>query len=244
MDTDEGIKRENSGKPLTPGKRQVVVDEVRAAPHLSDDELARLVAPGIGRFLHRSTVQRIRKENRIPDRRDAVAEMPVQLNERDAGRLRGLLGRMFVPDLAECGWNPSEVQTGLLVRPCRRGDLYEYRARDHVSRLWFSPAEETEFLDLVGSHSGLSAGRRAAGRYRRLAASVARQLDLVRGHGHAFYEGIEPDSLLSVQRFLEGGTRPGPGARAAQPFKLVSRHPRLAARVDEFVARVRARLRV
>ena len=192
----------------------------------------------------RGSGQRIRKEYGIPSRRDAVAEMPTQLNERDRERLRTLLGRVFVPDLRECGWKTGEVHTGLVVKPCSRGDLYEYRERDHVSRLWLTSTEEAEFLDLVSGHSGLSAGRWATRRFRRLAALAARQLDLVRWHDHSFLEGIERDSLLSLQGYLDGVMIPGPKARVTRPFKLVTRHSRLRARVDEFVARVRTGLRV
>lgn len=130
------------------------------------------------------------------------------------------------------------------MKRSQQGDLYQYRDRSHVSRVWLSPAEEAEFLDLVRGHSGITAGRWTATRYKRLAGLVARQLDLVRWHDHAFMEGIEPESLGSVQHFLAGGLVPGAKQRAAQPFKLVNRHPRLSARVVEFVVGVKSRLRV
>ena len=59
----QGIQRENPGKPLTASQRRMAVDEIRAAPHLPDSELAELVAPKIGRLLDRATIQRIRPED-------------------------------------------------------------------------------------------------------------------------------------------------------------------------------------
>ena len=151
---------------------------------------------------------------------------------------------MFVPGLAECEWQTGEADSGLVVKRCQRGDLYEYRERSHVSRVWFTSTEEAEFLDLVRGHSGTTAGRWIVTRYKRLAFLVVRQLDLVRWHDHAFLEGIEPESLVSIQHSLDGGMKPGARARAEEPFKLVNRHPRLGTRVDEFVVRVQSHLRI
>ena len=236
--------RENSGKPVTHQQRQVVADEIRLHPELPDEEIASNVAPKIQRLLHRSTIQRIRNEFSLPKRRDAEANTPTPLTGRNADRVSALLNRLFVPRLDECGWQSSEAPDRLSIRSCVRGEFRIFRRKGRIEWIWLTPDETSQFLDLVLGHLGRADSRLAGTRFRRLRSLVTRQIQLTIGRDFAFREGVEDVALPKLQSYLDGGMRLGWTARRQAGFKLVNRHPRLSARVDEFVSWMQARLMI
>lgn len=149
---------------------------------------------------------------------------------------------MFVPKLEECGWLPAEEPNGLTIRSCVRGEFKYHRKKNQITWIWFTPAEEKQFLDLVLGHLGRSDRRWAESRLRRLRKLVTRQVQMTIGHDFAVQEGMAAIGLTTLRSHLDGGLGLRSAARRGRDYKLVMRHPRLTARVDEFVSWMRGRL--